>query len=682
MKTRVTFQTSVAILVLIVAHPVLSKTIGLDAVRGVLPEYNLGLGTDFTDMQEELEGAGYRVVPLYDFTPASLDQCDAVFLLQPTNGSQRYTEQEIADIHAYVAAGGGLLAISDGGYSSDSTVDNFEALLAPYGVNFKNAPTKGEGHVVTDFVPHPVTQGLSSVGLNYQRPLVQIETPAMDLTIGSGDDDCLAAVAGQAGAGNVVILSDSGPFGFPGDDTNLYAEDNLLLLLNIAQHVTSESPLTIGLDAVRGALRSIDSGYNLALGTEFTDMQEELEGAGYRVVPLHDLTPASLNQCDAVFLLHPTNESQTYTEQEIADIHAYVAAGGGLLAISDGGWSSDSTVENFEALLAPYGVGLDDAPTKGEGHVVTDFVPHPVTQGLSSVGLNYQRPLVRIDTPATDLTVGDGDDDFLAVVEAEAGAGNVVIISDSAPFGFPGDDTNLYAEDNLLLLLNIAEYVTSKNPLAIGLDAVHGVMPRDNLALGTEFTNMQEELEGAGYRVVPLDEFTPASLDRCDGVFLFQPMRASQRYTEQEIADIHAYVAGGGGLLAISDGGYSSDSTVENFEALLAPYGVGLDDAPTKGSGHVVTDFISHPVTEGLSSVGLNYQRPLVEIDTPATDLTVGSGDDDFLAAVEAEAGTGNVVVISDSAPFGFPGDDTDLYAEDNLLLLLNVAQYVTTGGN
>jgi hypothetical protein len=39
------------------------------------------------------------------------------------------------------------------------------------------------------------------------------------------------------------------------------------------------------------------------------------------------------------------------------------------------------------------------------------------------------------------------------------GAGNVVILSDSTLFASPGDDTNLYAESNLRLLLNIAVYL-------------------------------------------------------------------------------------------------------------------------------------------------------------------------------------------------------------------------------
>ena len=36
---------------------------------------------------------------------------------------------------------------------------------------------------------------------------------------------------------------------------------------------------------------------------------------------------------------------------------------------------------------------------------------------------------------------------------------NVVIISDSSIFGYPGDDTNIYQYDNLLLLLNISDYL-------------------------------------------------------------------------------------------------------------------------------------------------------------------------------------------------------------------------------
>lgn len=216
-----------------------AATIGLDAVHGPANTEALGTGSWYAEMRSQLE-SDYTVLVITDFSPGTLASCDAVFVSQARSTDEAFTAEEIASIQGYVSAGGGLAAFAEGGYSTGSTVTNFNELLSPFGVEVSDSATGGNGHVVTEFLPHQVTSGLSSVGVDFQRRLVSILPPAVDLTPGGEADDIIAAVDGLAGAGNVVIMSDPSSFSFPGDDTGIYQQDNLRLLTNIASFVVPE----------------------------------------------------------------------------------------------------------------------------------------------------------------------------------------------------------------------------------------------------------------------------------------------------------------------------------------------------------------------------------------------------------------------------------------------------------
>jgi hypothetical protein len=85
-------------------------------------------------------------------------------------------------------------------------------------------------------------------GVDYQRWLISITSPAIDLTIGSGADDALAVVNGVGGAGNVVLLTDSSMWRDlgVGSDRSLRTCDNQLLLENIVRFTIPE-PATVSL---------------------------------------------------------------------------------------------------------------------------------------------------------------------------------------------------------------------------------------------------------------------------------------------------------------------------------------------------------------------------------------------------------------------------------------------------
>lgn len=242
MKTKIRMMILALAVVVAGSGDAFGAIIGLDAVHGPADTEALGVGSWYGKMRDEL-AAEHTLVILNEFSAATLSGCDAIFVSQARGAGEAFAPSEIVNIHQYVQTGGGLLAIAEGGYSSGSTVDNFNDLLDPYGVTI-NGTSSGAGHVVTPFVPHAVTDGLGSVEVDFQRALISIVAPAIDLTVGGGDDNILAAIDGVLGAGNVVIMSDPSVFAFPGDDTSLYEHDNLQLLRNITNYTIPE-PATI-----------------------------------------------------------------------------------------------------------------------------------------------------------------------------------------------------------------------------------------------------------------------------------------------------------------------------------------------------------------------------------------------------------------------------------------------------
>ena len=222
-----------------------AASIGLDARHGgVLPWRTLVTDTNFTRFRAVLAGAGHQVVPVGNFTEASLTNLGALILRQPTvyETAGAFSAREIAAIQSFVRAGQGLLICGEGGSGTDEMVTNMNALALPYGVAFAKNATDDTGRTVREFVPHPVTAGLTSIGLAFHRPLLSVRSPAVDLTLGSGSDDVLAAVWGQQGSGNVVLISDLDLWGNTNaPDRNLDFGDNRLLLLNILGFITSHT---------------------------------------------------------------------------------------------------------------------------------------------------------------------------------------------------------------------------------------------------------------------------------------------------------------------------------------------------------------------------------------------------------------------------------------------------------
>lgn len=199
--------------------------------------------------------AGHTLVNLSSFTAAALAGVDALIVRQSPNTAGIFNSGEISSIHAFVNSGHGLMVLGDGGFDTNSTTGNLNILAAPFGVSFGDLVAHGEGFTITGFILHPVTNGITSIGMDFYRPLTGISAPAQDLTLLSGDDNVLAAVNGINGAGNVVLLSDTGLWSDAdsSSDRTIAFGDNRLLLENAIAFVVVPEP-SAWLLAITGGL--------------------------------------------------------------------------------------------------------------------------------------------------------------------------------------------------------------------------------------------------------------------------------------------------------------------------------------------------------------------------------------------------------------------------------------------
>ncbi|MDA1017739.1 MAG: S8 family serine peptidase, partial [Planctomycetota bacterium] len=225
-------------------------------------------------------------------------------------------------------------------------------------------------------------------------------------------------------------------------------------------------------------------------------------------------------------------------------------------------------------------------------------------------------------------------------------------------------------------------FPSTGGPAVIGIDNRHGFSSLDYLGSGGSFDEFRAEIVNAGHTLVLLNSFNAADLAAVDALILNQSYsQNASAYTTTEMAAIENFVIGGGGLMVHGDGG--GGNLVDNLDQLAAPFGISFFATASEGDGHTVTQFVSHELTDGLNSVGVDYQRRVIA-SSPSQDLTIQGGADDVVAVVESYQGGGNVVAFSDTSMW----DDSDggsqrpLAFGSNRQLLNNAIEYITSSSN
>ena len=144
----------------------------------------------------------------------------------------------------------------------------------------------------------------------------------------------------------------------------------------------------------------------------------------------------------------------------------------------------------------------------------------------------------------------------------------------------------------------------------IGLDSRNGMYESTIFATGDEYDTFRATITALGHTIVPVSSFETEDLVGLDGLMLKQPFSENNPagFSDSEISAIHDFVNNCGGLVVHAEGGTGSEDFVDNLNSLVSPYGVVYASLATANSGVTITGLVAHPVTEGVTSFGMDYQ--------------------------------------------------------------------------
>lgn len=221
----------------------------------------------------------------------------------------------------------------------------------------------------------------------------------------------------------------------------------------------------------------------------------------------------------------------------------------------------------------------------------------------------------------------------------------------------------------------------AQQTVTIGLDSRHYYYTAPTWGLyRSNFSEFRQTVSGLGFTDQVMNNFTASDLSGLTALVLYQPYTGRDPgFSSQEIADIQAFVQGGGGLLVISDQGLNA--SVGGFNQILAPYGISYSTATGYNpNGYTIGQFWYHPVTKGVQTVKVDAQFDM-DVSSPGLDMTpvndTQTGGTDFLAVWEGDGGAGKIVCINDSSLWADSGGDTSIYEADNRLLLQNILRFL-----
>lgn len=136
---------------------------------------------------------------------------------------------------------------------------------------------------------------------------------------------------------------------------------------------------------------------------------------------------------------------------------------------------------------------------------------------------------------------------------------------------------------------------------------------------------------------------TEALLNKYQVIVVQNVSELGRSYSSAEVAALEKWVKAGGGVMTLI--GYSDSSEIANANLLLAPYGLsyGAQQILQKQGGSTVpvTNWTSHPVTQGVLKVG-------VDNGYPVQGGTILATEDGFNMLGAAEPGAGHVLVWGD----------------------------------
>lgn len=180
-----------------------------------------------------------------------------------------------------------------------------------------------------------------------------------------------------------------------------------------------------------------------------------LEGLDSYVTKQWDSGPITEAMLQTVNVLIVAPHRMAFNSNEVSAVEQFVRQGGGLLLFGNGGVPS-----SFEKIADPFGLRMHPYSTLiAEDHLwdevsfnAFDIIDHPITNGLTSIQLNYAAPMSVdeqwqvIASTAAEVWQEGGDlvGPFPVVAYRLFGEGRIAAVCDNASFGDRGNTSLLY----------------------------------------------------------------------------------------------------------------------------------------------------------------------------------------------------------------------------------------------
>ena len=205
----------------------------------------------------------------------------------------------------------------------------------------------------------------------------------------------------------------------------------------------------------------------------------------------------------------------------------------------------------------------------------------------------------------------------------------------------------------------------SETPAEIYWDDYHDT-DNDSIAPGGNYEYLANELRSAGHTIY--EKGVPITLAGLAGYDVLVIVDPENPLLTSEISVIQTWVEQSHGLFVLGENDDAFDG--ESVNDLLVAYKISIlgDISPD-----VADKFVTHPVTEGVSTLGLDGCGYLT-VSSPSIKLGYADTGECVLAAHES---SGKVVVFPDSCPL----KNDYIYAYDEVTLALNTIDWLAAGG-
>ncbi|MEN6426224.1 MAG: hypothetical protein ABFE13_12725 [Phycisphaerales bacterium] len=213
---------------------------------------------------------------------------------------------------------------------------------------------------------------------------------------------------------------------------------------------TASAGLILSLDGSRTSDENEGGGDRYLTAPAMSDATGVLQAAGFTIGTRSAFTAANIAGACA---LYTGAVNVDFSAQEIADIQAFVSAGGGLVLQRDWG--------NFypaaDALATAFGATYDTGPFFAQPVNMT--VAHAIWNGPAGSVTTYDQVYSSSVSGATGIGVHSGNPSQVALAVTTYGAGRVVFLTDMDAWDSAGDSVSPIAgSNNAIVWENIFHY--------------------------------------------------------------------------------------------------------------------------------------------------------------------------------------------------------------------------------